>query len=131
MEGVRFPWCARFCRRARETAAGGGRNQPPVAKIDWFPPGSGGYRGTRRRFQSHTAAGIRRQGHAEARELAGAGEGGDGEGLEPARRRRGGCCRRPLFSLVSGIFNKVPSFTHFGLKRLLFLFGILDRKSVV
>ena len=28
-----------------------------------------------------------------------------------------------VFSLVSGIFNKVPSFTHFGLKKLLIAFG--------
>ena len=27
-----------------------------------------------------------------------------------------------VFSLGSGIFNKVPSFTHFGLKRLLIVF---------
>ena len=32
--------------------------------------------------------------------------------------------RRDLvFSLVSGIFNIVPSFTYFGLKKLLFIFG--------
>ena len=28
-----------------------------------------------------------------------------------------------VFSLISGIFNKVPSFTHFGLKKLLFACG--------
>ena len=28
-----------------------------------------------------------------------------------------------VFSLVSGIFNKVPSFTHFGLEKLLIAFG--------
>ena len=28
-----------------------------------------------------------------------------------------------VFSLGSGIFNKVPSFTHFGLEKLFFLFG--------
>ena len=28
-----------------------------------------------------------------------------------------------VFSLVSGILNKVPSFTYFGLKKLLFAFG--------
>ena len=28
-----------------------------------------------------------------------------------------------VFSLVSGIFNKVPSFTHFGMKKLLIAFG--------
>ena len=28
-----------------------------------------------------------------------------------------------MFSLVSGIFNKVPSFTHFGMKKLLIAFG--------
>ena len=28
-----------------------------------------------------------------------------------------------VFSFVSGIFNKVPSFTYFGLKKLLFAFG--------
>ena len=28
-----------------------------------------------------------------------------------------------VFSFVSGIFNKVPSFTYFGLKKLLSVFG--------
>ena len=31
--------------------------------------------------------------------------------------------RELFFSFVSGIFNKVPSFTHFGLKKLLIAFG--------
>ena len=31
--------------------------------------------------------------------------------------------REFVFSLVSGVFNKVPSFTHFGLEKLLIAFG--------
>ena len=30
-----------------------------------------------------------------------------------------------VFSLVSGIFNKVPSFTHFGLRKLLFCITLI------
>ena len=49
--------------------------------------------------------------------------------------RQPGCCyfffslcplavtRDFVFSLVSGIFNKVPSFTHFGMKKLLIAIG--------